>query len=383
MFSRREVMEKRAPKYLHVLWQDDLKFFSNLIAMINDPLCGFDKDEHLFITPFVDVFEELKDRGNVEFFDEGSGNWALVHCISSNANRVDWVFFHGAVRKASVLLLRKSILKKIVWRTWGGELFFSRESKNILRSLLSAPLNSVLAERYKGFRAFGVANLVDVLEVERRLPGMQCFHMSYSTPDFDSLALASESLHPNSDEEDRPVEILVGHSGYEGDHHKTILRKLSRFKNENIRVNLVLSYGDSNYIEEVAELGDRLFGKKCRIIKDFMPKADYGRFLKSMDVAILDDMRSSALGNFSALVAMEKSLYINALGVYREAMEVEGLPYRLTDDIDNMSFSDFASPLVYETRGMLSRLAPKPMCCGVKRWHSMLRELDEEAEASL
>ena len=39
-------MEMKKIKYLHILWMDDLKFYKNLVEMINKEKIYFNKEEH-------------------------------------------------------------------------------------------------------------------------------------------------------------------------------------------------------------------------------------------------------------------------------------------------------------------------------------------------
>lgn len=57
-------------KYIHLLYGHDTKFSKLLIRIITNPQNGFIVDEHLFITMYQNVYNELKSFGNVGIIQE-------------------------------------------------------------------------------------------------------------------------------------------------------------------------------------------------------------------------------------------------------------------------------------------------------------------------
>ncbi len=56
-------------KFIHFFWHNDLKFTPRLFRMINNSENGFSLENHLFVTPYKEVFNELSHFENVVFFD--------------------------------------------------------------------------------------------------------------------------------------------------------------------------------------------------------------------------------------------------------------------------------------------------------------------------
>lgn len=74
-------------KYLHILWMDDLKFYKNLVEMINKEKIYFNKEEHYFITPFKRVYENLKEYKNVCLVEE-------KNMLNRYGEKASFIFLH-------------------------------------------------------------------------------------------------------------------------------------------------------------------------------------------------------------------------------------------------------------------------------------------------
>ena len=95
-------------KYIHLLYGHDTKFSKSLIALINDKRNDFVASDHLFVTPFQNVYEELKDFGNI-----------ILDCSNKNLYRKYYkqcllIISHGGEKTLRLLLTPKKIKKKIV-----------------------------------------------------------------------------------------------------------------------------------------------------------------------------------------------------------------------------------------------------------------------------
>ena len=63
-------------KYIHIFWHDDLKFSTRIVQMINDQSNGFTVADHLFVTPYLRVYNALKDFGFSDLLAlDGGGSW--------------------------------------------------------------------------------------------------------------------------------------------------------------------------------------------------------------------------------------------------------------------------------------------------------------------
>ena len=110
-------------------------------------------------------------------------------------------------------------------------------------------------------------------------------------------------------------------------YHIEVFEKLRKYRTENIKVYVPLSYGSNSYAESVISEGKRIFGDKFYPMTKFMEKEQYFRFLMTIDVAIFANDRQQALGNIVALLYAGKKVYmrktISSWETLREEYEID------------------------------------------------------------
>ena len=69
-------------KYIHLMYGHDTKFNKLLIDFILDSDNGFDKRQHLFVTPYKNVYDNLKHYDNVVLDESGKNLYKIYykHC---------------------------------------------------------------------------------------------------------------------------------------------------------------------------------------------------------------------------------------------------------------------------------------------------------------
>lgn len=314
-------MKYRKYKFLHILWHDELKFNIPYVEMINLEEKYFNKDDHLFITPHKTVYENLSKFSNVKLVKNGN-------LINRYGNVADWIFVHyisgcGAIK---FLFTKKRYAKKVIMRSWGG---------NELRPYISEPAKSIntkidklVRNTYaffyhrivKNFCVIGVANIVDVLDVQTVYgKDMRTYPISYGYTvnreiDYEGIA--------NNRQKNSTVKVLIGNSANSRNKHIEILDILSVYKNENIDIYLILSYGaEKDYIDRVEKHAESLFGEKVHFIRDFMNVEDYTKFISTIDIGIIADTSSRALGLLFRLSVFESKIYVERNGKIASAIE--------------------------------------------------------------
>jgi dTDP-N-acetylfucosamine:lipid II N-acetylfucosaminyltransferase len=70
-----------------------------------------------------------------------------------------------------------------------------------------------------------------------------------------------------------------------------------------------LSYGDSDYINEIIIQGKNLLGERFIPLKEFLKPEEYFKILKQVDVSIMNHNRQQASSNMSILLYLGKKLY--------------------------------------------------------------------------
>ena len=361
-------------RYIHLLLHNELKFNSRIVSLINDPENKFKSNEHLFITPYLKVYEALKCYSNVEYDDTfTSGNEDLLvrydyEYINKYGELCNWLFIHRICSLKNGLKIKKNILPKIIWRTWGGDVGYYRYRKGEpIKNLIKKYYNALWGKRIRKFKAIGIANIVDLLDLKKKfnVNTEKLYRLPY---------LLKENIYTlkitDIIKSDKTINILVGHSGYSNDNHLEIIDKLKCFSEKSMRVFFILSYGELAYIKQVKTAAVAKLGDKAIFIEKFMPYDEYVNFLAKMDVAIFDGKDSYALGNISVLLFLKKKFFLNHDSIIREAFDFEKLPYLLTSDIDSMSFEEFSKNISYDNKN--SSMLPITYEDGIVLWKKLL-----------
>jgi len=361
-------MEKRSAKYIHFLWQDELKFTTATAEMIFNPQYGFDSSEHLFITPHQQVYDALKVHANA-VLDTGN-------LFNKYGDCCEWIITHDVPRRYLGRIKRK-YLKKIVWRTWGLGLFYVEVPGRPLRNWMKRRVNDYLRHQIQQFRlvgtAEGIGQVVDEIYIAKQFGDVETMPLSYLREgQNDELLRIMGSSVPR---EDNCVNVLIGHSGWE----EYILKgidQVSEFCEKDMKVHFVLSYGRADLIEEIRRTAKEKLGQHAEFQEEFLPYGEYFEFLRKMDIFILDSEESIALGNILALLCLKKKIFLNRNGVLKQAFENVGLPFCCTDEIVEMGFERFSQPATYP-ESTKEFTIPLDMHAAAAQWKGLFSMLEK------
>jgi hypothetical protein len=323
-------------------------FNGNVIEMINSKEQYFTKDEHLFIVAYDDIYEKYKNDNVILIKGITGKNLKL---FKKYAKMASYVFMHSNdfMHIKRMILTPKSIKKKYIWCVWGGDLYTDflkittvKEFAFYLIYRVGAFLINREAKYYKGI---GIGFRYDALEIRRR------FHRRnikiVTTPYLSDVKLNDVNKIINACKEktvnENPLKVMVAHSAHSYLNHKEILDKLSKYKDEDMIISLVLAYGNKRYASDVEQHARKLFGDKVEIIKDRTDSNEYIKYLHSVDIAVFDHKHQSALGNLYYLLYMGKKVYLNSDGILKLAMRLEDINTFDTHQIGIESFEHFSS----------------------------------------
>lgn len=319
-------------KFVHLMWNKDsnLKFYPTLVEFMN---LNFNEKDQLFVTPYENVYDALhKKYDNIELFSSRVKSSCNVvrYCLLEG----EWVIMHGMC--SSLLFLMPWDYRRIVWRTWGGDVHYTYRKGEIIKNIGKKVLEICKKIVVKRFYAVGIANTVDDIDIRQTFGNINTVKLPY--PAKDTELLRKQIKLSSTDGE--KINILVGHSGYSNDHHISILESLEHFQDKKIQIHIILSYGDENYIKSVQAYVEKYWPTSVIIHKDFMEYHDYIKFLSTMHIAIFDATTSYALGNISWLIEMKKTLVVNRNGVIRKAFDEDNVPYICSDSLKDISFDE-------------------------------------------
>lgn len=328
-------MKSVKAKYIHILMQNETKFNLPLIKNINSRSDVFDKEEHLFVTSGKKVYEATKEFSNV-IYDETGKN-----LINKYAPMGDWIIIHGHLSVFEGIKIKRKFLGKMILRFWGGSIGYQCKTGNFAKNIVKKILSSLYVLKVSRFVAFGIANRVDEIVIRKTLKDIPVFEMTYG------MGKQEEILELLKDEEcGDGFNVLVGHNAWNHDNHIDILKKLKKY-GDRITIYVPLSYGNETYKVKVEKYIEENNPGNIVIVKDFMPYDDYMKFLKKMDVAILDGTISYALGNVSVLLLLKKKIFLNREGDIKAAFDLEKIPHNCVDELDNMDFGEFSKKTDY------------------------------------
>ena len=333
-------------KYIHLIYAHDEKFVMHLLKTFNDKDAGFKIDDHLFVVRVPELYEILKGFPNV-IFDNSKRNLYLKY-----AKHCSWIISHGMETQLNTILTPRHIRKKIIYRYWGGSRTtgFKPNIKHPLSFMIQNIKIFVFKRIMESFAAIGVANNVDVADLSRKLSCTTRYYF-VGYPSREKCIALKKTIEKNKKRviKNEKVKVLLGHRGKpEGNHIKN-LDRLKKYNSKLFDIYIPLSYGNEEYISKVKEYIYENAITNVIIIEDFLPYDKYVEFLSEMDICLFDGETSYALGNIAMLLAFEKTIYLSKEGILKRAFDLEKIPYRIIEDIDNLNFEEFSSKLIYNS----------------------------------
>lgn len=318
-------------KYLHIIDQRSSVFTFQVIQLINDEL-GY-SDNNLFVTFDDKLVEKCYNYGNVSYSSD------LVKYINDNYKNYDYIFIHAMNFKLRELLkIKKKAIEKFIWCVWGHDLY-PKQEKGLTPKIKKLLKHNILKRVY----GVGIGFEYDKYQIYELLSkNTRIFWIPYGYIKGIDETYSKVYNNPIKNNETR---VLIGHSGYPFLNHKELINKLTKYKNEKIKVCLVLSYGEKDYIEDVKEYAISQLGKdKVEIITDLMEDMEYLQYLNGIDIAIFDYKHQAALGNIYRLLYLGKKIFLDRSGIiYKECIDQQ-LTVFSVDEIENQ-FENFKRKL--------------------------------------
>jgi dTDP-N-acetylfucosamine:lipid II N-acetylfucosaminyltransferase len=331
---------------LHITTGANYVVTTQYIRFVNE---NFDINEHTFL--ILDKQEnipiELSDRSNTIVIDINKGK--QFNTILSYMMKSDLIILHSlclSIYQQLFLLFNPFILQKTVWVAWGMDLYqWKREDngnvlykgRNLISFIFRKRMNyfvgifppdidyfkNTFKSRAKTFYASYVGGLYNPLYEK----------------DLNLISLAEKRVNNDC------INIQIGHSCSLILNHRQVLEALRKFKSENIKIYIPLSYGDMEYGNQVEEYAKTLFGDKVVCIRDMMAEEEYMDFLSTIDIAIFNTTRQIGLGNITPLLYMEKKIFMPAGSIMYEYYKSVGVQVFDYNQLNNMEFRHFVSPV--------------------------------------
>lgn len=297
-------------KYVHIM--DNDKFVDSFISFINK---NFNEEEHLFI-----VIGYLKSKGkkiekeknilkvrkinkNIFFLIRIFETFIIWKVLYENMSRGKKIYLHNLFDKRMILFLYifRKFLKISNWIIWGADLYGYEKRNN---KIISKPWYKI-EDYVKGNMSGYITHIEGDYKLAKNWYGAKgkyfyCF--MYSS----NLYKETKINYKTKNE----LYIQVGNSADSSNNHMEILEKLKLYKNDNIKIYCILSYGDREWRKKVIDYGNKNFGKKFIPIVNFMKIEEFMKFLSEIDIAIFAHNRQQGVGNIISLLSMKKTVYL-------------------------------------------------------------------------
>ncbi len=313
-------------KCLHIMFNQ--MYISPFIAFIN---AAFPQENHQFVVFGGMPHKDLPPPPQENAYTLNSDTLApVLDLIAPVAQKivVHGLFF-GEVM--AYLLKRPELMAKCYWSVWGGDLYNDETH---------GPFYRHEKRRFaQGVQGLIVGPRGDFHFAKRlyRLRQKKGFQGLYVNP------LGEKELAPYRPEKPlprdprRPVVIQINNSADPS--IVEMLHQLHRFKDENIRVRLIISYGDQRQAMQALKLGRELFGRKLDPINRVVSPEAYARLLVSTDVLVMNQPRQQGLGNIYAMLYLGKKVFVRSdTTTWPCLKELYGVHLYDTLTIDTLSF---------------------------------------------
>lgn len=286
-----------------------------------------------------DIFE--KNLTLYSFLKKQKFDYLVLHSL-----------FLSSVEKA-MFLVTPSLLDKIVWIEWGADLYSWKDGGKGAKRKIKNRINYVFRNRLKHIVCIFPPD-IDYFKTEFPRSRARIYYAQYeSYPPMSEYAEYSQcSCLRDCISKGETIYIQVGQNSLPTLNHIEVLNTLQKFKDENIKIFLPLSYGGTEeYAKKVAEYAEKLFPGKIIILKDFLPQEKYFELTKKISIAIFHTERQCALGNIHTFNFRNVKVYLSESGVMYHYFLNRGVPVKKYEDIEKMSYQEFIEPQVVTEKG--------------------------------
>ena len=308
-------------KNLHIMPND--KFNKEFIEFINK---NFNKEEHYFLlisVPSSKVYNISEDTNlnvfNYEFKTPKKSIlrapllaiqlikfYKILYLLSKKAEKI---FFHDASNyQIPFLYFFRKILKKSYYLIWSTE-----KSKYESKFLFNKMFKYVKGN-FKGYITM-LEEDYTIIQTDYNATGklFKCF--AYPSNIYKRINFKET----NKDS----LYIQIGNSAQLCNNHIEIFDILKKYRDENIKLFCILSYGDEGELENIISYGKNVFGDKFIPVTEYMEYSKYMEFLAKIDIAIFGHDIHKALGNITSLLSMKKTVYLKRkISTYKTLSEL-------------------------------------------------------------
>lgn len=337
-------------KYLHIVG-NEFKFVLPIITYLNTE---FEAREHLFLLLNATKKQSavFKRNKNVVILWPYDSEFKIIRLfllfikvpisivlLLLYTARAKKIFVHGLFDIKVILfyyLIRNELLKS-TWIIWGGGDLDDEE--NYLKKGVKSKVEYYVKGNFNEYMTYIKEDyLVAVKLYQAKGEFREC--LIYKSNVFNPYLINSRNVSSTT-------RIMVGNSADSENNHLEILEKLERYKEHDIHIFCVLSYGEKpwtpGYINKIINFGTEKFGSKFTAILEYIKYDDYLEFLNSIDIAFFDHKYQQAMGNTISLLGFGKKVYLRNKAPHKEFLSRLGVHTFSMDEISLERISESIS----------------------------------------
>ena len=323
-------------KYLHIMRND--KFINPFIDFINK---NFSKEENtFFIIDGLETIEVLNEKNVKRYISKGRKLKGILKKLIlllqlpilyiklfNYCKKNEKIYFHALAdpRLIFFLYIFRYFLKKSYWLMWGADLYsyIGREKKKFFYRIEDHVKGNI-----KGYIT-QVEGDFQLAQEWFKVNGKFYYCFGYPSNLYKKVVL--KKIEKNE------ILVQIGNSADPSNNHLEILEKLSKFKDMNIKLFCILSYGGNDqYKNQIIKKGVELFGDKFQPVLDYMEFDEYINFLSLLDISIFAHDRQQAFGNIASLLSMKKTVYLKEKVTTYGALTKIGIKLKSFDKLENL-----------------------------------------------
>ncbi|MBA6296950.1 TDP-N-acetylfucosamine:lipid II N-acetylfucosaminyltransferase [Colwellia sp. MB02u-9] len=243
------------------------------------------------------------------------------------------IIIHGLWNQQLLLILSlfPSLLKKCYWVMWGGDFYRFNKPFTTLKSRFFEFLRHNVIKKM-GYLISYIPKDIEFVRKRYGSKGVYQECIMYPSNTFKNFTVTKNM---NDD-----INIQVGNSADPSNQHTYILDKLALCNQNNLNINIPLSYGDKKYAEVIDRYACKLFRDRYLGLKELMTFDDYTKWLANIDIAIFAHERQQAMGNIITLLGLGKKVFVRRDTAQYELFISLGIYIHSIDDCDIATITD-------------------------------------------
>lgn len=316
-----------------------------------------DCDDHVFFVPYREEFlpVKIRNRRNFVYMCKGGKLKRFLLRAKMVLKAEHLVFlgiFYEDIRIPQLLLIPKFIMKKAAWIETTGD---SYRWRNESITWLDRFYNRCRKALFKRFPLIAVTFPSNEVQMRRELanPDAKCVQLPLGTFEKDFKFYDGIKIPEYGGK--GTIWVQVGHSGLQTGNHVKILKMLSKFKDNDIKVITVVTndvqvlwsghnYAGRPYQNAVIRAAKHFFGDKASVFYKPIDLESYIKYSANIDILIVDINRAAAIGNITRALYLGKKVFLPSGNEYYDFWKNNGFDIYDMNKIPEMTFEEFISP---------------------------------------